>query len=68
MGTILLIEGTGKDPETGKVVFNAFAVVSYDDVKKEYRIKGEWSETATAKVGDRPEFTSVRMLLKRMAD
>ena len=35
--TILLIEGTGTDPDTGKVVFNAFAVVSYNDVKKEYR-------------------------------
>ena len=97
----------GRDVDSGKVVFNAFAVVSYDDVKMEYRIrayndgrqveaqlevtergfawgfqsgpaavrnvmtvneKGEWAETTTVKVGDRPEFTSVRMLLKRTAE
>jgi len=27
--------------------------------------KNEWAESTTVKVGDRPEFTSVRMLLKR---
>ena len=105
-GSILIIEGTGRDRETGKVVFNAFAVVTYDDIKKEYRIeafndgrkvdsplevtdngfvwgfrsgpaeirntmkvteKGEWSETTTAKMGERPEFVSVRMLLEHTA-
>lgn len=38
-GLVLLIEGTGREPESGKVVFNALAVVNYDDVKKEYRIR-----------------------------
>jgi hypothetical protein len=106
-GLVLIIEGTGRDVETGKVLFNAFAVVNYDDNKKQYRIrafndgrqvetelevsdrgfawafqagpaavrnlmalndKNEWAESTTAKVGDRPEFTSVRMLLKRIAE
>ncbi len=38
-GLVLVIEGTGRDLESGKVVFNAFAVVSYDDDQKEYRIR-----------------------------
>jgi hypothetical protein len=102
-GSILIIEGTGRDPVSGKVLFNAFAVVNYDENKKEYRIraynegrqaeapievtetgfvwgfrsgpaeirnamkvtgKGEWNETTTVKMGERPEFTSVRMLLQ----
>jgi hypothetical protein len=103
-GLVMIIEGTGRDIESGKVLFNALAVVNYDDVKKQYRIrayndgrqvdaelevsdhgfawgfasgpaqvrnvmilndKNEWAESTTAKVGDRPEFTTVRMLLKR---
>lgn len=106
-GLLLVIEGTGFDIQTGKVLFNAFAVVSYDDSKNQYRIrafndgrqvetelevsergfawgfqsgpaavrnvmtlnhKNEWAESTTAKVGDRPEFTSLRMLLKRIPE
>jgi hypothetical protein len=102
-GLVMIIEGTGRDIESGKVLFNAFAVVNYDESKKQYRIraysdgrqvetelevsdrgfawgfpsgpaqirnvmvvneKNEWAETTTVKVGDRPEFTTVRMLLK----
>jgi hypothetical protein len=37
-GLLLVIEGTGRD-ETGKVVFNALAVVSYDPGTSTYRIR-----------------------------
>ena len=30
-GLVLLIEGTGRNPETGEVVFRALATVAYDD-------------------------------------
>jgi hypothetical protein len=102
-GLVMVIEGTGRDADSGKVLFQAFAVVSYDDAKKQYRIraynegrqvetqlevsgrgfawgfasgpatikntmrlneKDEWDESTTVKMGDRPEFSSVRMLLK----
>jgi hypothetical protein len=104
-GTILLIEGTGRDPKTGQVLFNAVGVVSYDAAKSVYEIraysdgrkvdslletdgagfawgfdsgpaqirhvmklteKGEWSETTTAQVGDKPAMTSVQMLLQKL--
>ncbi|MCK6617414.1 MAG: DUF1579 domain-containing protein [Cyclobacteriaceae bacterium] len=38
-GTILLIEGTGRNPEEGKVSFNALAIISYDLQKKEFQMK-----------------------------
>jgi hypothetical protein len=38
-GMLLTIEGTGRDPETSKVLFNAFAVVSYDESAGEYAIR-----------------------------
>lgn len=38
-GLILLIEGTGRDPATGEIVFNALATISYDDTAKTYRIR-----------------------------
>jgi hypothetical protein len=38
-GTILLIEGTGRNPEDNKVVFNALAIVSYNSLTKEYALK-----------------------------
>jgi hypothetical protein len=105
-GLVMIIEGTGRDLVSGKVLFHALAVVNYDEAKKQYRIrafndghqvetelevgdrgfawgfqsgpaavrnimvlneKGEWAESTTAKVGDRPEFTTVRMLLQRTA-
>ncbi|MDL5049458.1 DUF1579 family protein [Oscillatoria amoena NRMC-F 0135] len=37
--TILVIEGTGRNPEDGKISFNAFAIVSYDQQKKEFKMK-----------------------------
>lgn len=42
-GTILVVEGTGRGKLPGKdeegIVFHAFAVMSYDAQKKEYRVK-----------------------------
>lgn len=38
-GTVLLIEGTGRDPESGNVVFNALAVVSYDEQAQAYKFR-----------------------------
>lgn len=39
-GTILLIEGTGRSTETGNpVVFNALAIVSYNQYTKEFKMK-----------------------------
>jgi hypothetical protein len=37
-GLVMLIEGTGRD-ESGQVVFNALAIVSFDPRTKEYRIR-----------------------------
>ena len=37
-GTVMLIEGTGRD-EQGKIVFNALAVVSFEPATKIYRIR-----------------------------
>ncbi|MDX1953586.1 MAG: hypothetical protein SFY81_15550 [Verrucomicrobiota bacterium] len=54
-GTIMTIEGTGRD-ETGKTVFNAFAIVSYDPQRQAYRIcawnSGHYIESEL-KVGDK---------------
>ena len=54
-GSIMAIEGTGRD-EAGKVLFNAFAVVSYDAPTEKYRIRawsgGNFIETEF-KVGDK---------------
>lgn len=38
-GLLLAIEGTGRDPESGKVLFHAFAVISFDDASGEYSIR-----------------------------
>jgi len=39
-GTVLLIEGTGRSPEAGNpVVFNALAIVSYNQYTKEFKLK-----------------------------
>ena len=37
-GLVLLVEGTGHN-DAGDVVFNAFAVISYDDAAHEYRFR-----------------------------
>ncbi len=38
-GTILLIEGTGRNPLDNKITFNALAIVSYNPHTKEYKLK-----------------------------
>jgi len=38
-GLILLIEGTGRDPQSGAVKFNAMAVVSFDEETSTYRFR-----------------------------
>ena len=38
-GLVMLIEGTGRDPVKGNVIFNALATVSYDDAAKVYRFR-----------------------------
>jgi hypothetical protein len=48
-GLVLLVEGTGRNPQSGAVEFNALAIVSYDDLAKTYRIRayngGNYLET-----------------------
>jgi hypothetical protein len=38
-GLVLLIEGTGRDPNTGDVKFNALATIAYDEVAKVYHFR-----------------------------
>lgn len=38
-GTILVIEGTGRNPEDGKISFNAMAIISFDQQKKEFKFR-----------------------------
>ena len=38
-GLVLLIEGTGRNPETGNAMFDALATVSYDDTANVYRFR-----------------------------
>jgi hypothetical protein len=38
-GLVLLIEGTGRNPETGEVMFRALATVSYDDAASVYHFR-----------------------------
>ena len=38
-GLILLIEGTGRNPDSGEVLFRALATVAYDDVAGVYRFR-----------------------------
>lgn len=38
--TVLLIEGTGRNPENlNEIVFNALAIVSYDEATKEFKLR-----------------------------
>jgi hypothetical protein len=54
-GLALLVEGAGRDPASGKVVFTALAVISYDDAAGVYRFRayneGRYLDTEL-KVGD----------------
>ena len=38
-GLILTVEGTGRNPSNGEVVFRAFATISYDDAGRVYRFR-----------------------------
>ena len=38
-GLVLLIEGTGRNPDTAEVRFNALATISYDETAKVYRFR-----------------------------
>ena len=38
-GLVLLIEGTGRNPESGEVMFRALATVSYDDTAGVYHFR-----------------------------
>lgn len=38
-GLVLLVEGTGRNPETGVVEFNALATISFDDRTGTYRFR-----------------------------
>jgi hypothetical protein len=38
-GLVLLIEGTGRNPKTADVMFNALATISYDDAAKIYHFR-----------------------------
>src|SRR6266700_5765511 len=38
-GLVLLIEGTGRNPDTGDAMFRALATISYDEIAKAYRFR-----------------------------
>lgn len=38
-GLVLVIEGTGRNPDTGDVVFNALATIAYDEAAKVYHFR-----------------------------
>ena len=38
-GLVLLIEGTGRHPDTGDVIFNALATIAYDEPAKVYHFR-----------------------------
>ena len=40
-GLLLIVEGTGRDPERGNVVFQAFATIAYDEAAKVYRFRSD---------------------------
>ena len=46
-GTVMVVEGRGTD-ETGKLVFNAFAVISYDAATDEYAMTS-WTDGRSGK-------------------
>ena len=43
-GAVIIVEGMGKVPQTGRIIHNALAMLTYDVVKKQYR----WTSTTTA--------------------
>ncbi len=38
-GTLLVVEGIGRSPENDAIVFNAYAIISYNEAKGEYQFK-----------------------------
>jgi hypothetical protein len=38
-GLLLLIEGTGRNPDSGEIQFRALATIAYDDAAKVYRFR-----------------------------
>ena len=38
-GLVLMVEGTGRDPQNGKAVFHAMATISFDDAAGVYRFR-----------------------------
>ena len=38
-GLVLLIEGTGRNPDSAEIMFNALATISYDETSKVYRFR-----------------------------
>jgi hypothetical protein len=38
-GLVLTVEGTGRNPANGEVMFRAFATIAYDDAGKAYRFR-----------------------------
>jgi hypothetical protein len=38
-GLVLLIEGTGRNPDTGATMFNALATIAYDETAKVYHFR-----------------------------
>ena len=56
-GLVLLIEGTGRNPENGEVMFRALATVSYDDAAGVYHFRayndGSYSRRRTQGPGQR---------------
>ena len=38
-GLVMLVEGTGRDPQTGKIVFNALATIAFDEATGTYRTR-----------------------------
>lgn len=43
-GAVIIVEGMGKVPQTGRVIHNALAMLTYDIAKKQFR----WTSTTTA--------------------
>jgi hypothetical protein len=43
-GTVLLVEGTGRNPESGTITFNAIGIISYNPYTKQFGMKSHTME------------------------
>ncbi len=43
-GTILLVEGLGRSPEDGSKIFNALAIINYDETSNQFKMKSYLQE------------------------